>query len=210
MTRTHRKSLGAYYTPPEVAATLVRWAVRRPEDRLLDPACGDGRFLALHRKSTGVDCDGAAISAATEAAPDSVLHAADFFEWAYSTRDRFECAAGNPPFIRYQRFNGGTRETALRLCGSVGAKVSRLTSSWVPYLIATGALLRKGGRLAFVVPAEIGHAPYAGPLLSWLAGHFETVRIVQFGTRCSASSRRTSGSSSRTGSAALRRRWSWP
>ena len=178
MTRTHRKSLGAYYTPPQVAAALVRWAVRRPDDRMLDPACGDARFLALHRNSTGVDCDDAAISAATEAAPDSVLHAANFFEWAYSTRDRFDCAAGNPPFIRYQRFNGGTRETALRLCGSVGAKVSRLTSSWVPYLIATGALLRKGGRLAFVVPAEIGHAPYAGPLLSWLAGHFETVRIV--------------------------------
>ena len=145
---------------------------------MLDPACGDGRFLALHRNSTGVDCDDAAISAATEAAPDSVLHAANFFEWAYSTRDRFECAAGNPPFIRYQRFNGSTRETALRLCGSVGARVSRLTSSWVPYLIATGSLLRKGGRLAFVVPAEIGHAPYAGPLLSWLAGHFETVRVV--------------------------------
>ena len=178
MTRTRRKSLGAYYTPPEVAATLVRWAVRRPEDRMLDPACGDGRFLALHRNSTGVDCDDAAISAATEAAPDSVLHAANFFEWAYSTGDRFECAAGNPPFIRYQRFNGSTRETALRLCGSVGARVSRLTSSWVPYLIATGSLLRKGGRLAFVVPAEIGHAPYAGPLLSWLAGHFETVRVV--------------------------------
>ncbi len=145
---------------------------------MLDPACGDGRFLALHPNSTGVDCDETAISAATQAAPQSVLHATNFFEWAYSTGDRFECAAGNPPFIRYQRFNGSTRETALRLCGSAGATVSRLTSSWVPYLIATGSLLRKGGRLAFVVPAEIGHAPYAGPLLSWLAGHFETVRVV--------------------------------
>lgn len=178
MTRTHRKSLGAYYTPPEVAATLVRWAVRRPDDRLLDPACGDGRFLALHPGSTGVDCDDAAISAATEAAPESVIQPANFFEWALTCSERFDCAAGNPPFIRYQRFNGPTRELALRICGSLGARVSRLTSSWVPYLIVTASLLRKGGRIAFVVPAEIGHAPYAAPLLSWLAGHFGSVRVV--------------------------------
>ena len=178
MTRTHRKSLGAYYTPPEVAATLVRWAVRRPEERLLDPACGDGRFLARHPNSTGVDCDDAAISAATEAAPESAIHAANFFEWALTRSERFDCAAGNPPFIRYQRFTGLTRELALGICGSLGAQVSRLTSSWVPYLIVTASLLRKGGRIAFVVPAEIGHAPYAAPLLSWFASRFEAVRVV--------------------------------
>lgn len=178
MTSTHRKSLGAYYTPPEVAATLVRWAVRRPEDRLLDPACGDGRFLARHPNSTGVDCDDAAISAATEAAPESAIHAANFFEWALTRPEPFDCAAGNPPFIRYQRFTGLTRELALRICSSLGAPVSGLTSSWVPYLIVTASLLRKGGRIAFVVPAEIGHAPYAAPLLSWLASRFEAVRVV--------------------------------
>jgi hypothetical protein len=178
MTRTHQKSLGAYYTPPEVAATLVRWAVRRPEERLLDPACGDGRFLARHPNSTGVDCDDAAISAATEAAPESAVHAANFFEWALNPPQQFDCAAGNPPFIRYQRFTGLTREVALRICGSLGAQISRLTSSWVPYLIVTASLLRRGGRIAFVVPAEIGHAPYAAPLLSWLASRFATVHVV--------------------------------
>ena len=178
MTSTRRKALGAYYTPPEVAATLVRWAVRRPGDRLLDPACGDGRFLACHSNSTGVDCDDMAISAATEAAPESAVQSANFFEWAASHPERFDCAAGNPPFIRYQRFNGRTRELALRICGSLGAQVSRLTSSWVPYLIVTASLLRTGGRIAFVVPAEIGHAPYAAPLLSWCAAHFESVRVV--------------------------------
>lgn len=178
MTSTRQKSLGAYYTPPKVAAALIHWAVRQPEDQLLDPACGDGRFLARHPRSTGVDCDQAAISAATEAAPTSVLHAANFFEWALSTPERFECAAGNPPFIRYQRFVGRTRELARGLCASLGARVSGLTSSWVPYLIATASLLHKGGRMAFVVPAEIGHAPYAGPLLAWLTSRFESVRVV--------------------------------
>ena len=40
------KTLGAVYTPPRVASALVRWAVRTPNDRVLDPACGEGVFLA--------------------------------------------------------------------------------------------------------------------------------------------------------------------
>src|SRR5271166_4358635 len=39
-----RKEIGAYYTPEAVAASLVMWAVRHGSDRMLDPACGDGRF----------------------------------------------------------------------------------------------------------------------------------------------------------------------
>ena len=50
-----QKANGAYYTPESVVAKLVRWAVRRDSDRLLDPACGDGRFVAAHRNSFGVE-----------------------------------------------------------------------------------------------------------------------------------------------------------
>ncbi len=145
---------------------------------MLDPSCGDGRFLALHARSTGVDCDAAAVSSAAEAAPRGTVECADFFDWAAATSERFDCAAGNPPFIRFQRFNGETRRQALKLCASLGAKLSGLCSSWAPYLIVTASLLRQGGRMAFVVPAEIGHAPYAAPLLDWLARHFNEVRLV--------------------------------
>ena len=175
---TDQKARGAYYTPPETVAALVRWAVRSPEEHMLDPSCGDGRFLALHPRSTGVDSDASAVSSAVEAAPRGTVQCADFFDWAAATSEQFDCAAGNPPFIRFQRFNGETRRQALKLCASLGAKLSGLCSSWVPYLIVTASLLRQGGRMAFVVPAEIGHAPYAAPLLDWLARHFNEVRLV--------------------------------
>lgn len=178
MPSEERKKSGAYYTPEEVVHCLVRWAVRRPTDRLLDPSAGDGRFLALHRRSVGVEQDpnAAAISRAT--APWALVHEGDFFSWAASTKERFECAAGNPPFIRYQRFNGAVRERALALCASLGAAFSGLSSSWAPFLVATASLLKPGGRMAFVVPAEIGHAPYAHPLLQYLIGHFSDVRLL--------------------------------
>lgn len=173
-----RKQAGAYYTPDAVVATLVRWAVRDATDRLLDPSCGDGRFVAIHRNSVGVEQDPAAADVARGRAPHATVHRADFFAWAASTRERFTCAAGNPPFIRYQTFKGETRRRALAVCAAQGADFSGLASSWAPFLVAAAGLLAPGGRMAFVVPAEIGHTPYAAPLLEYLVRSFATVHVV--------------------------------
>ncbi len=173
-----RKQNGAYYTPEGVVASLVRWAVRRPTDRMLDPSCGDGRFLALHPNSTGVEQDPAALPKAMAGAPWATIHEGDFFAWAEGTKERFDCAAGNPPFIRYQRWTGEVRHRALALSSRHGAVFSSLSSSWAPFLVAASSVLKKGGRMAFVVPAEIGHATYAVPLLEYLAGNFSAVQII--------------------------------
>ncbi|MEM4030184.1 MAG: N-6 DNA methylase [Thermofilaceae archaeon] len=40
-----RHALGQFYTPPAIAELIVKWAVRGPEDKVLDPGCGSGTFL---------------------------------------------------------------------------------------------------------------------------------------------------------------------
>ena len=175
------KRNGAYYTPEGVVAMLVQAAVHSPSDRLLDPACGDGRFLARHRNSVGVERDGYAAGIARQRIPEAQIHNDDFFTWACDAKrqgERFDCVVGNPPFIRYQTFNGGARRTALASCAELGVEFSSLTASWAPFLVVAASLLRAGGRMAFVVPAAIGHAPYAGPLLEYLVGHFKKVHVV--------------------------------
>lgn len=161
-----------------MAAALVRWAVRDPAELLLDPSSGDGRFVALHANSVGVERDPVSVAEAACRAPLATIVEADFFTWASDDNRRFDCAAGNPPFIRYQRFTGATRRAALDYCRRLGVTFSGLSSSWAPFIVAAASKLRPGGRLAFVVPAEIGHAPYAVPLLDYLVGNFGTVHVV--------------------------------
>jgi type I restriction-modification system DNA methylase subunit len=36
---------GQIYTPPEITRLIAEWAIRDPNDLVLDPACGTGRFL---------------------------------------------------------------------------------------------------------------------------------------------------------------------
>jgi adenine-specific DNA-methyltransferase len=178
MASTPRKLLGQYYTPEPVVSSLMAWLLRGPEDRFLDPACGDGRFLQLHRRSTGIEYSAEACRASRERAPLATVMAGDFFVWAGATDERFDAVGGNPPFIRYQHFAGKTRELALSLARRIGARFSGLTSSWAPFVAVAASLLKPGGRLGFVVPAELGHATYSRPLLEALCGHFGRLLVV--------------------------------
>src|SRR5690242_1194071 len=41
----HRKTRGAFFTPPRVSKFLAEWAVRSDTDRILEPSCGEASFL---------------------------------------------------------------------------------------------------------------------------------------------------------------------
>jgi adenine-specific DNA methylase len=175
----HVKNLGAYYTPPHVVRSLVRWGTKASLDsRVLDPSCGDGRFLQDLKNATGVDIDPGAARYADARSRGAVIINADFFSWAATTTDRFDAAIGNPPFIRYQAFRGALRTRALELCRANGLTLTALSSSWAPFIAGAASLLKQGGRMGFVVPAEIGHAVYARPMIQWLMKSFGRVEVI--------------------------------
>jgi adenine-specific DNA-methyltransferase len=172
------KELGQFFTPPSVAQTLVKWVVRQPTDLLLDPSCGNGEFLVHHTPSVGIELSAEVCQEARARAPQSQVIESEFFIWASYTSQRFDAAAGNPPFIRYQTFNGDRRSLALQLARLQGADFSGLTSSWAPFLVIASSLLKPGGRIGFVVPAEIGHSTYSAPLIEFLAAKFAFVQFI--------------------------------
>lgn len=176
------KALGAVYTPPRVASALVRWAVRSPSDKVLDPACGEGVFLSVartrladlgsrHPTCVGVDID-------PKVATMSGAICSDFFHWAKSAGD-FDVIIGNPPFIRSHLFGEEARSTAFEQMREMGLRPSRLMSTWVPFIVLSCKLLSANGRIAFVVPEELLHVNYTQELRSFLLGKFRRV-IVSF------------------------------
>ena len=117
MDATRRKAAGAYYTPERVVKSLVRWAVRQPTHRLLDPSCGDGRFLREHQPSVGIEQDPESAAVAHRAAPGSLVHEGDFFAWASETQGAF----------RVRRW-----ESAVHPISAVRGRGTRTSSSAVP------------------------------------------------------------------------------
>jgi len=78
----------------------------------------------------------------------------DFF--AAGADPAFDVVIGNPPYIRYQDFTGEARARARAREAAIrgGISPTGLASSWAAFTVHSALFLRKGGRLAFVLPAE--------------------------------------------------------
>lgn len=193
----------AYPTPPEVVAALVAWAVLVPGSAVLDPGCGTGEFLrgAAERllelggggELYGVESEGAkaavaaaAVKTVLDGAPRSgprptarVLHG-EFLELTADAVPPVAAVVGTAPFVRFQRLSRSRRKVASERAAAAGVALDPLASYWVPFLIHATSLLRPDGRLAAVIPAELGHARYAKSVLGFLAARFRNVRLVAF------------------------------
>jgi adenine-specific DNA-methyltransferase len=192
------KTFGAFYTDAQVADFLVWWAIRSPWDTVMDPSFGGGVFLRSVCKRLqqlggypasqvwGAELDPAVHHRIAEKLADEFdiekgnLLRSDFFRLGREVVPDITAIVGNPPFIRYQRFVGEARARALARSESEGVRLPQLSSSWAPFLIHSTAMLRRGGRLAMVVPMEIAHAAYARPVLEHLHRSFKTTTFLTF------------------------------
>lgn len=191
------KRLGAYYTNSQVADRLTEWAVRSGNDTIVDPSFGGGVFLRAASKRVinlngnprgkilGVELDrevhariGKQLKQEFDLGSDDLI-LSDFFDLPPAAL-QVDAVIGNPPFIRFHRFAEAGRTAALARALESGVRLSKLTSSWAPFIVHACSMLKEGGRLAMVVPAEIGYAAYASPLLRHLEDSFATISLLSF------------------------------
>jgi hypothetical protein len=127
-----------------------------------------------------VDSDEDAVRISKQLFPTAQIARRDFFQVEAQEIGLFDAVVGNPPFIRYQTFAGQARLRALRQAEKAGVKIPQLASSWAPFLVHAIGLVKPGGRLAMVVPAELGHAKYARHVLNFVAQQFAKVQVYMF------------------------------
>ncbi|HYN32121.1 MAG TPA: N-6 DNA methylase, partial [Ilumatobacteraceae bacterium] len=164
--RADAKLLGSFYTPDDLVRTVVE-AVITPQFvasragrpiSVLDPACGDGRFLAAAGERVrllggevvlhGVDIDLTAVWLARAAVPAATIDLDDALTRSWPPA-RYDLVIGNPPFLS-QMAGATTRGGASERGGGPYADVA------VEFL-ALGAELvdPASGRLAFVLPQSL-------------------------------------------------------
>ena len=194
----HAKAFGAFYTSAHIADFLAWWAIRSPKDTVMDPSFGGGVFIRsacerlvrlggrIENQVFGVEIDADVHSKVTDTLVGDFeinranLLLADFFSIPATESRAVDAVIGNPPFIRYQRFSGEARSQALARSASRGVRLTELCSSWAPFLIHSIAMLRAGGRLAMVLPMEVGHAKYARPVLEHIQSSFGAATFLTF------------------------------
>jgi adenine-specific DNA-methyltransferase len=199
---TDRKLRGGYYTPRPIAEFLSKWSIPDRHAQILEPSCGDGVFLeaaarCLSLKGAtpveiadslhGVELEPAEASKAiaqfaSRGLPHPHVEIGDFFAYCKATLPvrRFDAVIGNPPFIRYQNFLEEHRICAFDLMAQAGLRPNRLTNAWTPFVVASTLLLREGGRLAMVVPAELLQVGYAAELRRFMSINYRRITLFTF------------------------------
>lgn len=192
-----RRKLGAFYTPENISDILSNWAIRDRQSTILEPSFGGCGFLQSANRRLeslgaspsqnsiyGCDIDRVAFQylSTVLGSPvdlDRFVHA-DFLKigrpetWPVE----FDCILGNPPYIPYQSLEAEYRRDLMARPWPVPLIGGR-ASLWAYFVANAIALLKVGGRMAWVLPGAFLQADYASSLRKYLAENFaKTTAIV--------------------------------
>ena len=195
--RERLRETGQFWTPDWVADAMVGWAAA-DADHVFDPAVGAGAvFRAAKRRAArrgsgiallGSELDPAALRSGLDhglTSPDLQGVTLGDFMKVDSSR-RFRAIVANPPYVRHHRF---TAESKARLHAfaqrTVGEALDRRAGLHVFFLLRALTLLEPGGRLAFLVPADICEGRFAPALWGWIAQAFRIEAAITFAPEAS-------------------------
>jgi len=185
-----KKLRGGFYTPEPLAAFILKWGINGSANSdILEPSCGDGVFieqlrdLKLKYKSvTAVELDPIEAQKVEkiELKNKQVIND-DFHTYCNNTLQRFDLIVGNPPYIRYQFFDRQQQVEAGDIFIKAGLTYSKLTNAWVSFVVGSSLLLKdNGGKIGFVLPAEILQVSFALQLRKFLAHFYNKINIISF------------------------------
>jgi len=197
-TMTNQKLRGGYYTPEIISDFLTKWAIENKSSSVLEPSCGDGVFLESlfkigNKKKINeifaIEFEPKEAKKVTKIVNQNPsfkkacnVVTGDFFKFFNQKlkNKKFDVILGNPPYIRYQYFENGQMEEALKIMESAGIKSNKLTNIWAPFLVAGMMCLNDGGRLGMVIPGEMLHVNYSSDVRLLLSKFPAKITIITF------------------------------
>lgn len=197
-----KKKIGAFYTPQQVSRILCDWAIRSPNDRILEPSFGGCGFLEASRDRLknigcnnpnvqlyGCDLDQTAFHhLADRLGPTNITGhflLTDFLQLRKDAfwRNEFDVVIGNPPYISHHNMPVEQKVNAYTAMVSDQFSVSAKASLWAYFIIHSLSFLKRNGRMAWVLPGSFLYANYAAPIRDHLCRVFDRLLVVSVNER---------------------------
>jgi adenine-specific DNA-methyltransferase len=180
------------WTPDWVAKPMAEYVLADRPAHILDPAVGNGALLKA-AKTIAEQAGFSLTCYGTEIDPDVLSQAglsddqialADFL--SYPFQDKFPAIIANPPYIRHHHIAPETKLRLQKLANQIaGIQIDGRAGLHVYFLIRALSLLSDGGRLAFIVSADVCEGKFANRLWRWITSHFALEAVVTFAPNAS-------------------------
>lgn len=169
------------YTPPPLAAAMVRAIETNPQDLWLDPCMGPGAFIACLRTQgihkdciIGIDIDP---KVGAEDVSATTVRGVDFFQWCTSTTQRFNRIVANPPYVAIRKLHPKLQQSLKAFKTEDDGSFALRSNYWCAFLSASLRILADHGSLAFVLPAAWDYAQYASDVRRAIHENFQSVAV---------------------------------
>jgi hypothetical protein len=172
---------------------MVEFVLASGSDQVFDPAVGPGAFLAAAKRTSasrgtkiallGTELDPAALAqaGANGLAPEDLrgVCIADFL--SAKLAGPYGAIVANPPYVRHHRLAAEVKQQlkaiALRVLGTT---LDGRAGLHVYFLLRALEVLRAGGRLAFILPADTFEGVFAPRLWSAIGRRYRIAATVTF------------------------------
>ena len=187
------RAKGQFWTPEWVADAMVAYTLDGGYSDLLDPAVGLGAFFHAARKMEaerglavslhGYEIDPVVLEDARRRGlrADDVdrVTLRDFI--AEPPRTLYGAIVANPPYIRHHRLAPETKRRLKQISTTTfGSALDGRAGLHVYFLVRALQMLKKSGRLAFIMPADTCEGVFSPILWHWIANNFRIDTIVTF------------------------------
>jgi len=187
------RTKGQFWTPDWVAEFMVAYCLQDHPRQLLDPALGKGvffraakRYAALHRFDLtlfGRDIDPDIVTQARQSELDPAdLRHVEIRDFVLDPpSDKFPAIVANPPYIRHHRLSPSQKASLRDLARAVtGRHIDGRAGLHVYFLIRALQTLSSGGRLSYIVSADICEGVFAKTLWQWIASQYRLDAVIAF------------------------------
>lgn len=183
--RRELQQKGQFWTPEWVAAPMVSYVLGTNPDIIFDPAVGEGVFFHAAREQgykgrfRGYEVDEQAlVKSGLDPADRSQVTSTNFLEC--QPQPSFKAVISNPPYIRHHRIAQDLKSRLQREVRAKGLNLDARAGMHVYFFLRCLECLAPGGRLAFIVSADICEGVFAKPLWHWVIEHFRLNAVATF------------------------------
>jgi adenine-specific DNA-methyltransferase len=198
MEREALRKKGQFWTPAWVAEAMAAYALNGGSDHVFDPAVGEGAFFRAVKQESirsgksiqlfGTEVDAEILEQAQAsglAAND--LSGVELRDFVFDPPAKmYDAIVANPPYLRHHRLSADAKQSLKRWCCCLmGNPLDGRTGLHVFFLLRALTLLRDGGRLAFILPADVCEGKSAVRLWQWITSHFCLDAVITFDAQAS-------------------------